>query len=98
TLIGLNYDPERWFSEPRTFRVQGDWNLCTRYGRMNFPQTVGEMQRLIEGERAGARLLVLCRPEEFTAGTTIHEFRDRTGDVALLAVERALLTPLARRP
>ncbi len=36
STVVLGYDPKRWFSEPRDFFTVGEWDYCTRYGKMYF--------------------------------------------------------------
>ena len=36
STVVLGYDPNRWFSEPREFTTIGEWDYCTRYGKMYF--------------------------------------------------------------
>jgi hypothetical protein len=62
SLVALNYDPNRWFSDPRKFHTDGEFDYYTRCGRMyfmykkyfNFPD---------EQYRAG-RVLLIIRPGE----------------------------------
>jgi hypothetical protein len=64
TLVGLRYDPRRWFADPKDVRTPGDWDLYYRYGKLRF--MYGEdWKREADSLRASGRhVLFVVRPGE----------------------------------
>jgi hypothetical protein len=62
STVVLGYDPKKWFSEPREFTTQGEWDYCTRYGKMYFMYK-GLFKQPTEQYRQD-RVLFIIRPGE----------------------------------
>jgi hypothetical protein len=58
----LGYDPNRWFSEPKEFFTEGEFDYYTRYGRMYFMYK-NHFNPPVEQYRSG-RVLLIIRPNE----------------------------------
>jgi hypothetical protein len=92
TLVGLGYDPRRWFAEPRDTRVLGGWEVTARYGKMWFMYDDawrGELERLGAGGRIG-RVLFIVRPGELDLSAAADTIRNRDGTPALMLYERTV--------
>ena len=68
SLVVLNYDPHKWFAEPRNFFKAGEWDYYTQYGKMHFIYdfstfSISDLQKKF----APGRILLIVRPDEFTA-------------------------------
>jgi len=62
STVVLGYDPKKWFSEPREFTTEGEWDYCTRYGKMYFMYK-GLFKQPAEQYRQN-RVLFIIRPGE----------------------------------
>jgi len=62
STVVLGYDPRKWFSEPREFTTEGEWDYCTRYGKMYFMYK-GLFKQPAEQYRQD-RVLFIIRPGE----------------------------------
>ena len=87
TAVALDYDPKKWFAEPREFSTEGEWDIYTRYGKMYF------MYKKLFKPPADKtyykdRTLFVIRPGEVFLGNTaykiIHEIVRPDGKTALL--------------
>ena len=94
TLMGLRYDPYRWFEEPREVYGPGEWDLYPRYGKMHFmydPGFFAPTVRALRENGVSDRVLFIVRPDEATApGEVIHRILGPAGGVELLLVEASL--------
>jgi len=86
TLVALGYDPNRWFSEPREFTTQGEWDYYTRYGKMHFMYE-NIFKKPAERYRPD-RVLFILRPEEVSLENpslrVIHKILRPDGQPVLL--------------
>lgn len=94
TLVGLRYDPNRWFDEPREVYGPGEWDLYPRYGKMHFmydPAFYAPTIRKLRENGLSDRVLFIVRPDETTApGKVIHRILGPDGNVELLLIEASL--------
>ena len=68
SLVVLNYDPHKWFAEPRNFFKAGEWDYYTQYGKMHFIYDFPTFSILdLQKKFALGRILLIVRPDEFTA-------------------------------
>ncbi len=66
TLVGLDYDPQRWFHEPREMRTYQDWEHFVRIGKMRFlyePPDLAAVKALQQNGRPDHVILIM-RPHE----------------------------------
>ena len=92
TLVGLAYDPRRWFAEPRDVRRLGDWDVTARYGKIWFMYDDawrGELARLA-AEKPHARVLFVTRPGEMDLPPPLETISSPDGTPMLLLTERTL--------
>ncbi len=65
SLVGLHYDPHKWFSEPREFQTTGGgWDVYTRYGKIHFmygASATPALKELINNKRQD-RVIFIVRP------------------------------------
>ena len=74
TLIGLQYDPHRWFDEVRTILTPGAWDIYIRYGKMHFlhgRQSHPALEELTGNGRRD-RVIFIVRPNELGLSDPIH--------------------------
>lgn len=66
SLVGLGYDPERWFRDERDIRTRGQWDICLRYGKINFMYGGSFQPALRKLQQNGQkdRVLFVVRPGE----------------------------------
>jgi 4-amino-4-deoxy-L-arabinose transferase-like glycosyltransferase len=68
STVVLGYDPKLWFSQPRDFITIGEWDYYTRYGKMHFLYDYSTFSFLeLQKNFAPGRVLLILRPEEYTA-------------------------------
>ncbi len=92
TLVGLSWDPRRWFAEPRDTRVVGDWDVTLRYGKMRFMHErlwVPDYERLANDGRP-ERALFIVRPGELGLEKPVHVIRGPDGRDALWLCEESI--------
>jgi 4-amino-4-deoxy-L-arabinose transferase-like glycosyltransferase len=83
TLVALDYDPHRWFSEERTWFTDVEFDYYTRYGKMYFMYPPAASQMLKSLPRK-ARILFIVRPGELGLKNPIHQiYRPYDGEPAL---------------
>jgi hypothetical protein len=91
TLVGLDYDPRRWFAEPRDWTTLAGWDVCLRYGKMRFmyeKRWVPDYQRLAADGRP-ERALFIVRPGELRLTNPVYVVRRPDGrEVLWLCEER----------
>ena len=86
TLVALQYDPRRWFCEPRVLDDRGAWDRYVRFGKFWFLHPDERQQRLAEltaGSRR-QRVILLLRPEEPLPCAPAHVVRDPSGQPAAI--------------
>jgi hypothetical protein len=71
TLVFLDHDPPRWFSEPREYAPgPGDLQaelVCTRYGRFHFiydPTNASRVLEQMSQDNQRQRVVMILRPWE----------------------------------
>jgi 4-amino-4-deoxy-L-arabinose transferase-like glycosyltransferase len=92
TLVGLDYDPEQWFSDVRRIRSRGDTDVVTCYGKIHFvfePTDLADLNALRDNGRPD-RVLFIVRPGEIRDGDPIHVVLWPDGTPAFLVYERVL--------
>lgn len=91
TLVGLRWDPERWFREPRDRRKLGEWDVYVRYGPNSF--LYGDWLRpALDSLQANDRIeraLFVIRPGQLGLSSPVHVIRGPLGE-ALWLVEAEL--------
>jgi hypothetical protein len=69
-LVGLRYDPDRWFREERRYDTGDEWNECIRFGKvriMPYEANRLDLVSLQQNDRPD-RVALLLRPGELTLG------------------------------
>jgi len=93
-LVAADYDPARWFREPRSVHNPGDWDLYTRFGKfytMYDPVFFAPAVEALKANGRPDRVLFIVRPEQVTdALTIVHEIRDSMGRPTLVLLEDEL--------
>ena len=91
TLVGLGYDPRRWFAEPRDWTTMAGWEVCLRYGKLRFmydKRWIPDYQRLAADGRP-ERALFIVRPGELRLANPVYTVRGPDGrEVLWLCEER----------
>jgi 4-amino-4-deoxy-L-arabinose transferase-like glycosyltransferase len=70
SLVALEWEPGRWFNEPRDFTTIGEWDYCIRHGKMYFMTARFDSMSDFVGSafsNAGYRpggVLLIIRPNE----------------------------------
>ncbi len=74
TLVGLQYDPRRWFDDVRTVRTPGEWDVYIRYGKMHFLHARLSHPAIKELRQNGQRdrVIFIVRPDELGLSNPIH--------------------------
>jgi 4-amino-4-deoxy-L-arabinose transferase-like glycosyltransferase len=62
SLVMLGYDPNRWFSEPKEFFTEGEFDCYTRYGKMYF--MYDKFFKPPAEQFRADRVLLIIRPNE----------------------------------
>lgn len=91
-LVGLDYDPRRWFAEPRDVRMNGEWEVTARFGKLWFGYDNSwrvEYDRLAAAGRH-ARVLFITRPGESDLAVPIETIHRPNGEPTLVIGERQL--------
>ncbi len=89
TLVALNYDPHRWFSEPREFFSSKEWDYYTHYGKMyfmyndSFQPVLDALQQIPDRKP----ILFIVRPGELGLTDPIYRITDPTGKDCLWLCE-----------
>ncbi len=99
-LVGLSYEPGRWFAGPREVRTQGQWDVYTRFGRVFFlygPERRGEPTswqtelRRLKGNNKPDRVLFIIRPTKGRPpGKLVHQVIGPEGAPVLMLYEATL--------
>jgi 4-amino-4-deoxy-L-arabinose transferase-like glycosyltransferase len=75
TLVGLRYEPDRWFHDGHDVFASGAWDVYARYGKVHFMySSPSEMflKQLHEGDLQ-RRVVFLVRPGELDLRNPVHE-------------------------
>ncbi|MGB8226190.1 MAG: glycosyltransferase family 39 protein [Sedimentisphaerales bacterium] len=87
TAVALNYDPNRWFSEPieistaTTLGIENasEWDFYTRYGKMHFIYDYTNFSILeLQKKFAPGRLLFILRPDEYSVLAKMENIENPT--------------------
>ena len=103
TLDVLQYPPQRWFADPKTFidgPLPNGWfnheQVCLRYGKLHFmfPDEVndGELERM-KNDGTAQRVLLIVRPNEvfgLTVPRPLLRMHDATGRETLWVIEATM--------
>ncbi len=94
TLVAADYDPVRWFREPRSVHNPGEWDLYTRFGKFYTMYDPVFYAPAVEALRANGRpdrVLFIVRPEQVTdAQRIVHKILDSMGRPTLVLLEDEL--------
>jgi 4-amino-4-deoxy-L-arabinose transferase-like glycosyltransferase len=79
TAVALNYDPNRWFSEPIEIAPPSEYDFYLRYGKMHFIYdytnfSISELQKKF----APGRLLFILRPDEYSLLAKMEKIENPT--------------------
>jgi hypothetical protein len=88
-LVADQYDPRRWFAEPREMQPGGDWDRYTRFGDTYFLNE-SERAALVQSLEGGGRpdhVFFAVRPGETAPGTQIGQVPGPDGRPALVVYE-----------
>lgn len=91
-LVALQYDPARWFSEPREYVPDGAWDRCIRFGKFHFLYEA-ERDGLLSALRDNGRddhVFLILRPRERPRGTPAVQVARPDGEVVLTVSEARL--------
>ncbi len=85
TLVALGYDPARWLHENPSVVTYGEWDYCTRYGKMFFmyPGISTPDIKKLKQLSSGKRILFIVRPGELGMTNPIYSIIDPTGKECL---------------
>ena len=90
-MVGLRYDPRRWFREVRD-RRRGEYDYYVRVGKLHF--LYGDLANAdLDSLRANGRVdhvLFVVRPGELGLGHPVYEVRDPQGRPTLWVCARSL--------
>ncbi|MFQ5462299.1 MAG: ArnT family glycosyltransferase [Phycisphaerae bacterium] len=93
-LVATDYDPARWFREPRSVHNPGEWDLYTRFGKfytMYHPVFFAPAIEALQSNSRPDRVLFILRPGEVTdTRKIVHEIRDSMGRPTLVLIEDVL--------
>ena len=102
TLVTLQYSPQRWFADEKTFQegpLPNGWfryeQICLRYGKLHFifpGASDGALERL-SGNGKTHRVLLVLRPGELSTMSLpppVYRVRDSTGRETLWVIEATL--------
>ncbi len=96
SLVALQYDPKQWFLDHREYKkslVYGKWDLCIRYGKINFMYgSLGhaEFDRLVNNGRKD-HVYLIVRPGELQSASPPIYIIPGPNREALLCVYECLL-------
>ncbi len=92
TVVGLRYDPKRWFRDVREVEPRQDTDVIQRYGKVRFLFDASDLRALRELERNGRpdRAVFVLRPGEWPDRTPVHTIRHPDGSEAFLIYEETL--------
>ncbi|MEW6199754.1 MAG: glycosyltransferase family 39 protein [Planctomycetota bacterium] len=91
-LVALQYDPARWFAEPREYVPDGAWDRCVRVGKFRFLRAAERAAPLAALRDNGRddRVFLILRPREHALGTPVMEVARPDGEVVLTVWEVSL--------
>ncbi len=89
TLVALNYDPNRWFTDRREFFTYEEWDYCSRWGKMVFLYQGMYLPdpKELKKKAVGKRILYILRPGELGLTNPIYRITDPTGKDCLWLCE-----------
>lgn len=89
SLVALEYEPEKWFSQPRDFFTTMGYNHYTNYGKMYFmykPALKHSLQKLQQNTRR-ERVLFMIRPNQLNLGKPLYKIDAPDGRTCLWICE-----------
>ncbi len=98
TLVAMDWDPARWFSEDKTFVTSGQMyghDFCGSYGKMHFmyPGYYQRKQQELQRNGRADRVLFIVRPKNVPRSgrmRILHRIARPSGEVALVLFEALL--------
>jgi 4-amino-4-deoxy-L-arabinose transferase-like glycosyltransferase len=92
TLVGLEYDPRRWFTEPRAVDYGEQADRYRSYGKMHFlyDESAADVVRRLSGDARRARVIFIVREGELDLGPPARVFPNASGVEPLMVYELTL--------
>lgn len=89
TLVALRYDARRWQQDEKAYSTDGEWETCTRYGKVRFLYDRRDYDALRDllGNGRRDRVALIARPDELPLqklGVPSHEVLDPEGKPSLV--------------
>lgn len=91
TLVGLEYDPQRWLREPRDWEP-GGWDTYRRFGKVRMLAQESVVEELARLRRAPQqiRALLIVRPGQYEQASPLLEIKRPDGQPVLWVCEESL--------
>ncbi len=88
SLVVLGYEPEVWFEGVRKFGGRGEWDYCSRYGKIRFMagSSFNRPVRRYRSKSAG-RAVFIVRPNEGGLKNPVHRIVNPVGEETLWICE-----------
>jgi len=86
TLVCLNYDPQRWFSDTKNFVTSGEYDYFTSYGKMYFLYSVDAIRAVLANLpqfNLQGDVIFIVRPGELPLKNPVYEIRNPEGQATL---------------
>ncbi len=92
STVGLDYEPARWFAEPREYHDRAGWQVCDRFGKVyfNYDGSADKVVAALRAEGRRKKVLFIARPYEYTPGREVLRIIDPEGKAALVLLEEQL--------
>ncbi|HTK32434.1 MAG TPA: glycosyltransferase family 39 protein [Candidatus Saccharimonadaceae bacterium] len=92
TLVALDWDPRRWFREPRDIRSAGEWDVGVQYGKMHFlyADWAKPAVEALEANGRDDHVWFIVRPHELGLDHPDQVIRAPDGHESLWICERVL--------
>jgi hypothetical protein len=91
-LVGLRWDPHRWFREPREIVETAVWDRCVRFGRFHFlyePERRALLEEL-QSDARRERVVLILRPEDAFPAEPVERILAPDGKPSLLIYDEQL--------
>jgi 4-amino-4-deoxy-L-arabinose transferase-like glycosyltransferase len=79
-LVALDYDPHKWFAEPRDYYKPAEWEYCTHFGNMYFMYDDSYLAA-VKSASPVTCLYFIIRPEEFSFEPVYRVYRPDGAEV-----------------